>query len=120
MSLTAGMRSTIKGRIMLRKETLAIIERNIIKSISIANSQVNDPNGIKSSASIMRAKKSKSIPPGERRISRGIFASRFPGTSIFFGADGVFSGIIYFSNSFFAFLIFTTSSGAVVINWSSA
>ncbi len=122
MSLIPGTLSIIKGIIRLLNGVLAIITKRRIKNNSINNSIVQQAPGIgirKSIASITRAKNKSTIPPGEKRISEGIFESLFP--PFFFistSSLGVASTANY-QNYFdfsLALLIFATSSGAVVIN----
>lgn len=86
MSLTTGIRSIIKGIIMLLKETFAIKAKKIRKIISKSNSQDRESmpgTGIQSMISMMPAKTNKTTPLGEKRISLGIFWNHFPGDFFF-------------------------------------
>jgi len=75
MSFITGMRSIRKGIRLVFRGTLAITINNIIKIISKGSSHNWSIKGmgIISTISIIRAKKTRTIPPGERRTPEGIF-----------------------------------------------
>lgn len=75
MSLITGIRSMIKGIINDLNEALVIIANKTINIISNGSSIIWSitGSGIQSMISMIRAKKTKIIPPGDKRMSVGIF-----------------------------------------------
>jgi len=75
ISLIIGMRSIRKGMTDVFKGVLATRDNRNIKTISKGSSHNWSIKGIgiRSRISIERAKKIRTIPPGERRTSLGIF-----------------------------------------------